>query len=108
MEQKIDTFKKWLKWAIDKKFKCEYCDQNILENEYIYESAEVEHFIPKSRGGTEVRLSCHFCNKLKRDEIFESIEDARSKLKKKREEYLKKFRYEELRKKYYKPNEGKK
>ena len=96
----VDSFKKWKELAEDNKFKCTYCGCDLLSNEHIYAFSAVEHFIPRSKGGTQVVISCGFCNKLKRDRVFGSIGEAREELKKLREEYLKKYEFKELRAKY--------
>jgi hypothetical protein len=97
MATNINSFKKWKELAKESDFRCIYCGCDLLSNEHIYASAVGEHFIPRSRGGAEVVVSCGLCNKVKRDRKFDSIEEARKELKRLRKEYLEKFEFYKLR-----------
>ena len=98
--ENINSFEKWKAFAEHYKFRCVYCDLDFLSSPNAYSSADVDHFYPKSLGGKGVVPACRLCNSLKKKRVFKSIEEGRKILKKLREEYLKKYEFEELRKKH--------
>ena len=54
------------------RFKCEYCDKDLLVSVDVYEFHwEREHVVPSARGGADefenLAFSCRTCNQLKRD-----------------------------------------
>lgn len=73
MEEMIKTLVDTGKWGeedvkigIRASFKCEYCDKDLLESVDNYKEWQVDHIIPKSKGGEESfensALSCRTCN----------------------------------------------
>lgn len=84
-------------------FRCGYCGFDFLRDPYAFKDTEFDHIIPRKRGGGEGdnRIpACHFCNSVKRVKIFKNLDKAKAELKKLREEFLVKFHYYQLRKKY--------
>ncbi len=59
-----------LKLAIPTGFRCQYCDMDFFENAHNYYSFEVEHIIPKDKGGDDnpenLTAACKLCNSIKR------------------------------------------
>ncbi|MBL9114720.1 MAG: HNH endonuclease [Verrucomicrobiaceae bacterium] len=55
--------------GIQQDFKCIYCGQDYLAHYNAYRSAELDHIIPISQGGSEglenVAVCCRTCNQLK-------------------------------------------
>jgi len=102
MWENVNSFKKWKECAEEQGFRCFYCGFDFLSSPQAYASVVQEHFKPRSEGGTKIVLACPLCNIVKDTMTFESPEEARTELARLREEYLKKYEFEELRKKYRK------
>lgn len=98
MFEDVDSFEKWKEMAAEYDYKCVYCGLDFLESPVNFSIAEVDHFFPASAGGKKVVPACRFCNKLKRNKEFKTIEDAIKGIKQLREEYLRKYEFYELKK----------
>lgn len=84
-------------------FKCVYCDLDFLAQPSAFAQITFDHFTPRSAGGTdEVNLlpACRFCNSLKGPKTFDSLEEARAALSKRRAEYLKRWGFEFFQKQF--------
>ena len=56
--------------ALRARFRCEYCDRDLLSSVDAYHSWHLDHLVPRSRGGADAvenyALSCKPCNFMKR------------------------------------------
>lgn len=72
------------------KFKCQYCEHDGLASPENWRYTTVDHFIPKTQGGTNdldnLKTSCSYCNSLKGDKLFSSVEEVRDYIKKRKVE----------------------
>lgn len=64
------------KLGIRAKFRCEYCDRYLLRSIEDYDTWQVEHIIPVSKGGSEkdfdnMAIACKTCNFMKRSDVPE-------------------------------------
>ena len=61
---------------------CTYCDKDGLESLDNWHDSTVDHFTPRKYGGTDdpanLRTCCHYCNCLKGDQVFGTVEDCRA------------------------------
>ncbi|WP_122032948.1 HNH endonuclease [Aliivibrio sp. EL58] len=86
------------------KNRCVYCGKDLLSDFESFMSAEEDHLIPKSKGGSDlpsnIVTSCNVCNRLKHNfvaegfenmDISQIIDSARTHIMKKRAEKLKDF-----------------
>jgi 5-methylcytosine-specific restriction endonuclease McrA len=60
---------------------CQYCGKDGLASLENWHDSTVDHFIPQKLGGTDqlnnLKTSCGYCNAIKGDRVFETVEDAR-------------------------------
>jgi len=98
----VDTNEEWMEMAKAYDYKCFYCDLDFLESPFNFSCAEVDHFKPRSIDGVEGEVvpACRFCNKVKRNKQFATVEEAIAGVKRLQEEYLAKYRYAELRREH--------
>jgi 5-methylcytosine-specific restriction endonuclease McrA len=91
-----------LKIAESQDFRCKYCKADLLATPEAFASSEWDHFIPRARGGKDevFVLSCHLCNRVKGKEVFETVETATEEIQKRREDYLRRWDYDNLVRKY--------
>ena len=94
----MDNFKKWKELAKANGYRCVYCGLDFLESPINFSIAEVDHFVPALKGGKQVVSACCFCNKLKRNKKFETLEEAIKEIATLKKEYLKKYEFYELKK----------
>jgi len=63
-------------------YMCQYCGKDGLASLDNWHDCTRDHVKPFSRGGVEdpsnVVTSCHYCNSIKGDRVFNSLEDARA------------------------------
>ncbi len=84
-------------------FRCGYCGLDFLRDPYAFKDIEFDHIIPRKHGGGEIdnRIpACHFCNSMKSSNSYQNLEEAKDKLRKLRENYLIRWQYVALRKKF--------
>lgn len=89
-----------LELAIRAKFKCEYCDSDILESVNSYYDIQVEHIIPKQKGGSNesenLAISCKTCNFIKKyfdaRDLFPNEKPTREQLINVSREYIKEYK----------------
>lgn len=70
--QKLFRFGEWnAKRGLESGFRCEYCNRDLLASFNDYDSWQIDHVIPLSKGGIHeydnMAVSCKTCNFLKRD-----------------------------------------
>ena len=62
-------------------FRCEYCGVDMLGDLDRFLTLVRDHFIPRSIGGpdgsTNRVCSCAACDRIKRDRVFETLDEAR-------------------------------
>jgi 5-methylcytosine-specific restriction endonuclease McrA len=62
-------------------YKCQYCGKDGLASAESWHDSCIDHLNPRKYGGTndaDNRLACcHYCNAIKGDRHFESLEEAR-------------------------------
>ena len=72
------------------KYMCQYCGHDGLASPENWRCSQVDHFIPESKGGSDELenkvTACNYCNALKKDKVFDSIEDVIEDIKKRKEE----------------------
>lgn len=94
------------KWgiAVGQKFRCKYCNVNLLKTEQMFAGSQWDHFVPINRGGTDIDnnlyLVCQFCNSQKGKRYFDSLEKCKHELEKERKDYLERWRYYELKQQF--------
>jgi hypothetical protein len=84
------------KIAVDQDFRCAYCNADVLASPEAFGSSQWDHFVPRSKGGTELVFTCRLCNCLKRDTVFDTMDAAKNEIERRRQDYLKRWRYHEL------------
>ncbi len=76
-------------------FICQYCGRDLLEDSDAWHNGAVDHLLAVKYGGddtlTNLVTSCHLCNALKGSKRCETLEEARVYVRKKREEWERKF-----------------
>ena len=76
-------------------FICQYCHKDGLESLENWHDSVVDHFRPRKCGGSNeegnLKTSCGYCNAIKGDREFETIEEARQYILKRRAELQKDF-----------------
>lgn len=70
--QRLFRFGEWnAKRGLESGFRCEYCNRDLLASFNDYDSWQIDHVIPSSKGGIHeydnMAVSCKTCNFLKRD-----------------------------------------
>jgi 5-methylcytosine-specific restriction endonuclease McrA len=69
---------------------CQYCGRDGLASLDNWHACTLDHFVPKRSGGTDMETNlvtaCHYCNSLKKGKVFESLEEAREWIAKRRGE----------------------
>lgn len=86
--QRLFRFGEWnAKRGLESGFRCEYCNRDLIASFNDYDSWQIDHVIPSSKGGIHeyenMAVSCKTCNFLKRDYLptgetrNERIADAR-------------------------------
>ncbi len=68
-------------------YKCVYCGRDGRADFWVYVLLQVDHVVPKSKGGSEddesnLVTACMVCNKMKGAQVWESIEHGRKEIKK--------------------------
>ncbi len=94
----MSTTEKGLLWhPVQKRdnFFCQYCGKDGLESLDNWHDSVVDHFHPWTSGGSNdegnLKTSCGYCNAIKGDRVFETIEEARRYISKRRAELQKDF-----------------
>ena len=68
---------------------CQYCGADLLESINDWQACTLDHFIPQSKDGgnrlDNLITACRYCNEQKKDMEFDTIEQARVYLAKKRQ-----------------------
>jgi 5-methylcytosine-specific restriction endonuclease McrA len=94
--QKLFRFSEWTaKRGLETDCRCEYCDRDLLASFNDYDSWQIDHIYPSSKGGKDqyenMAVCCKTCNFLKRNYVptgvtrEEQIADARHYIQSKRE-----------------------
>lgn len=70
--QRLFRFGDWnAKRGLESGFRCEYCNRDLLASFNDYDSWQIDHVMPSSKGGIHeydnMAVSCKTCNFLKRD-----------------------------------------
>ena len=81
-------------------YRCTYCGRDGLESLNAWHDCCVDHFKPLSAGGEDVDdnkvTSCHYCNAIKGNQQFDTVDEARDYIRKRRGEWQ--MDYERVRK----------
>ncbi len=76
-------------------YRCQYCGKDGLLDLDNWHDCSIDHFTPQKHGGTDdesnLKTSCHYCNAIKGDRLFTTIEEARAFIKKRRQELQNEF-----------------
>ena len=63
-------------------FICQYCGKDCLETLDDWHGCSIDHFLPKKAGGTNDDsnriTSCHYCNQIKGQRVFKTMDEARA------------------------------
>ena len=74
---------------------CQYCGKDGLASLDNWHDCTIDHFIPAKHNGTNDSnnriTSCGYCNSIKAGKEFDSIEDARKEILKRRQELEQNF-----------------
>ena len=102
MKTEWDKLPHLFKIAESQDFRCKYCKADLLATLEAFGSFVWDHFVPLARGGTDedLILSCHFCTALKGSEVFDTVEAATEALQKRRADYLLRWDYDNLVRKF--------
>lgn len=69
---------------------CQYCNKDGLASLDNWHDCVIDHFVPPKPGDKEdpdnLVTSCHYCNSIKGDKRFASIDDAKAFIRKRRQE----------------------
>jgi hypothetical protein len=71
---------------------CKYCGKDGLESLDSWHDSVIDHVIPRKYGGTDdpdnLVTSCHYCNAIKGDRRFASLEEAKGYVSERRKELM--------------------
>ena len=74
------------------KWICRYCGKDGLESVLTWHQTTVDHFDPKGGDNEENLVACcEYCNSLKGDRLFKTVEDAKAYLAKRKKELQEDF-----------------